>query len=230
MGASEVQVPATPSATNSALDRSRCAATTVAVCPLGAFAGARPDNGSRMRRESHVRFCERAAVRSHRATRLVAGFEREADARRFLDAMRIRFEAFALALHPDKTRLIEFGRFAASNRKRGGLGKPETFDFLGFTFICGTTRAGKFLVKRAVPAGPRAGQAQGSEDRTATPHASVHPRTGGMAEAGRNRLLQLPMQCRPMVAHCRASATGSSDTGCARSGAAASCTTSRRSA
>jgi len=57
MGASEVQVPATPSATNSALDRSRCAATTIAVRPLGAFAGALPDNGSRMRLESHVRLC-----------------------------------------------------------------------------------------------------------------------------------------------------------------------------
>ena len=60
-----------------------------------------------------------------------------------------RFEAFALSLHPEKTRLIEFGRFAASNRDRRGLGKPETFNFLGFTFICGKTRAGKFLVKRA---------------------------------------------------------------------------------
>ena len=80
---------------------------------------------------------------------VVAGFEREADARRFLDQMRTRFEAFALSLHPEKTRLIEFGRFAASNRERRGLGKPETFNFLGFTFICGKTRAGKFLVKRA---------------------------------------------------------------------------------
>jgi len=79
---------------------------------------------------------------------VVAGFEREADARRFLDELRARFEAFALSLHPAKTRLIEFGRFAASNRNRRGLGKPETFNFLGFTFICGQTRAGKFLVKR----------------------------------------------------------------------------------
>jgi RNA-directed DNA polymerase len=79
---------------------------------------------------------------------VVAGFEREADARRFLDAMRARFEAFALSLHPEKTRLIEFGRFAASNREKRGLGKPETFNFLGFTFICGKTRVGKFLVKR----------------------------------------------------------------------------------
>ncbi len=79
---------------------------------------------------------------------LVVGFEREDDARRFLDAMRKRLEEFALSLHPDKTRLIEFGRFAALNRQRRGLGKPETFDFLGFTFICGKTRQGKFLVHR----------------------------------------------------------------------------------
>ena len=79
---------------------------------------------------------------------LVAGFEREADARRFLDAMRARFEEFALSLHPDKTRLIEFGRFAAANRERRGQGKPETFNFLGFTHICGKSRAGKFQIKR----------------------------------------------------------------------------------
>src|SRR5262249_47126026 len=59
-----------------------------------------------------------------------------------------RLEKFALSLHPAKTRLIEFGRHAAQSRKRRGLGKPETFDFLGFTFICGTSRRGKFLVKR----------------------------------------------------------------------------------
>ena len=79
---------------------------------------------------------------------VVAGFEHEADANRFLDAMRTRFEEFALALHPDKTRLIEFGRHAAANRERRGLGKPETFDFLGFTFISGKSRGGKFLIKR----------------------------------------------------------------------------------
>ncbi len=79
---------------------------------------------------------------------LVAGFEREADARRFLDAMRARFEEFALSLHPDKTRLIEFGRFAAANREKRAQGKPETFNFLGFTHICGKSRAGKFQIKR----------------------------------------------------------------------------------
>jgi len=79
---------------------------------------------------------------------LVLGFEREADARRFRDAMRARFEEFALSLHPDKTRLIEFGRHAAARRARRGLGKPETFTFLGFTFICGKSRQGKFLLCR----------------------------------------------------------------------------------
>jgi group II intron reverse transcriptase/maturase len=79
---------------------------------------------------------------------IVVGFEHEADARRFWDAMQKRFEEFALSLHPDKTRLIEFGRHAAARRARAGLGKPETFNFLGFTFICGRSRAGRFLVKR----------------------------------------------------------------------------------
>jgi group II intron reverse transcriptase/maturase len=79
---------------------------------------------------------------------VIVGFQHEADARRFLDAMRERLGEFALSLHPEKTRLIEFGRAAAENRKRRGLGKPETFGFLGFTFICGKSRRGKFLVKR----------------------------------------------------------------------------------
>ena len=78
----------------------------------------------------------------------IVGFQHESDARRFLDALRQRLEEFALTLHPEKTRLIEFGRFAAETRKRRGLGKPETFNFLGFTFICGKSRRGKFLVKR----------------------------------------------------------------------------------
>jgi hypothetical protein len=59
-----------------------------------------------------------------------------------------RLEEFALTLHPDKTRLIEFGRHATDRRARAGLGKPETFKFLGFVFICGKTRRGKFLVHR----------------------------------------------------------------------------------
>ena len=79
---------------------------------------------------------------------IIVGFQHEADARRFWNAMRERLEEFALSLHPDKTRLIEFGRFAATNRERRGLGKPETFDFLGFTFMCGKSRKGAFQIKR----------------------------------------------------------------------------------
>jgi RNA-directed DNA polymerase len=79
---------------------------------------------------------------------IVAGFEHEADARRFWDAMRTRFEQFGLELHGEKTRLLEFGRYAAARRRRRGLGKPETFKFLGFTFICGTSRRGSFQLQR----------------------------------------------------------------------------------
>jgi RNA-directed DNA polymerase len=78
----------------------------------------------------------------------IVGFQHHADAQCFLDEMRERLGKFALSLHPEKTRLIEFGRFAAERRKRHGLGKPETFNFLGFTFICGKTRSGKFQIKR----------------------------------------------------------------------------------
>jgi RNA-directed DNA polymerase len=79
---------------------------------------------------------------------IVVGFEHEADARRFCDAMRVRFEQFALALHGEKTRLLEFGRHAAARRRRCGLGKPDTFAFLGFTFICGKSRRGAFQLQR----------------------------------------------------------------------------------
>lgn len=78
----------------------------------------------------------------------LVGFQRKADAERFLEELRERFRQFNLELHPDKTRLIEFGRFAAKNRKGRGEGKPETFDFLGFTHICGRTRRGAFTVRR----------------------------------------------------------------------------------
>ena len=79
---------------------------------------------------------------------IVVGFQHEADARRFWEAMRLRFEQFSLALHPDKTRLLELGRYAAANRMQRGLGKPETFTFLGFIFICGKSRRGAFQLQR----------------------------------------------------------------------------------
>jgi RNA-directed DNA polymerase len=79
---------------------------------------------------------------------IVVGFEHETDAHRFLGMMRARLEGFGLTLHPEKTRLIEFGRHAAVRREKRGMGKPETFTFLGFTFICGKSRRGKFLLWR----------------------------------------------------------------------------------
>jgi RNA-directed DNA polymerase len=78
----------------------------------------------------------------------VAGFEHRDDAERFLADLRGRFAEFGLGLHPDKTRLIEFGRFAVPNRERRGLRKPETFEFLGLTHICAKDRRGRFKLKR----------------------------------------------------------------------------------
>jgi RNA-directed DNA polymerase len=79
---------------------------------------------------------------------IVVGFQHEDEARCFWEAMRERLRAFSLSLHPDKTRLIEFGRFAARNRELRGLGKPETFKFLGFVFICSKSRRGDFQLRR----------------------------------------------------------------------------------
>jgi group II intron reverse transcriptase/maturase len=80
---------------------------------------------------------------------IVMGFEHRQDAERCLAGWQTRLHQFGLALHPDQTRLLEFGRFAARNRQRRGESKPETFDFLGFTHICGTTRrTGHFVVQR----------------------------------------------------------------------------------
>jgi RNA-directed DNA polymerase len=78
----------------------------------------------------------------------IVGFEHRDDAERFHADLRERFAGFALELNADKTRLIEFGRFAALDRRRRGVGKPETFDFLGFTHICAKTRNGRFTLKR----------------------------------------------------------------------------------
>ena len=78
----------------------------------------------------------------------VLGFQRRAEADRFLENLRERLRKFGLELHPDKTRRIEFGQFAERDRKRRGEAKPETFDFLGFTHISGKKRDGNFVVKR----------------------------------------------------------------------------------
>ena len=79
---------------------------------------------------------------------MVVGFEHEADAQHFLKVLANRLQDFELSLHPDKTRIVEFGRSAAANRQKRGLGKPETFTFLGFTFICSVSLRGRFQIKR----------------------------------------------------------------------------------
>src|SRR5580658_9548588 len=90
----------------------------------------RLDRRSRMRRESHVRFCEGAGGQFPRATRLVICFSRQDDARRVWEVLPKRVERFGLRLHPDKTRLVPFG---SPNRSARAEPPPGTFDFLGFT-------------------------------------------------------------------------------------------------
>jgi len=87
-------------------------------------------------------------VRLPGATYLVAGFQHQADAERFLRDFQERLAKFGLEIQPEKTRLIAFGRFAASDCRKRGKGKPETFAFLGFTHYCGTNSKGHFVVWR----------------------------------------------------------------------------------
>ena len=87
-------------------------------------------------------------VTARYADDFVVGFEHEHEARRFVQELHARMETFGLQLHPEKTRLLMFGRFAAERRQERGLKRPETFDFLGFTHICGKSRTGKFLLLR----------------------------------------------------------------------------------
>ena len=79
---------------------------------------------------------------------IVVGFEHREDAERFQVELRERMGKFSLELHEEKTRMIEFGRHAADHRRKRGEGKPETFNFLGFTHICGKTKGGRFTVVR----------------------------------------------------------------------------------
>jgi group II intron reverse transcriptase/maturase len=79
---------------------------------------------------------------------IVVGFEKRQEAEQFLEALWQRFAEFGLELHPEKTRLIEFGRFARERRQERGLGKPESFNFLGFTHVCGQSRKGQFQIVR----------------------------------------------------------------------------------
>jgi RNA-directed DNA polymerase len=94
------------------------------------------------------RYAQGEVIAVRYADDIVLGFQHKTEADRFLNDLRERMAKFGLELHPDKTRRIEFGRFAEQNRKRRGKKKPETFDFLGFTHISGSDRHGRFLVRR----------------------------------------------------------------------------------
>ena len=95
-----------------------------------------------------VREAEGDTIIVRYADDFVVGFQYKADAERFLSDLKERLASFELSLHPDKTRLIEFGAFAQANRRRRGSGRPETFDFLGFTHYCARDRKGRFRVGR----------------------------------------------------------------------------------
>jgi len=104
----------------------------------------------------------------------VVGFEHRSDAERFLSELRVRMAEFALELHPDKTRLIEFGKRATANRAARKEGKLETFDFLGFTHICGRSRRGFFLLHRHTRAKTMRGKlAEVKEDLRKRWHQSI---------------------------------------------------------
>ena len=107
----------------------------------------RLDDGSRMSGDVHVRFCESVGVQFPRATHLVICLQNKGDGERVLKALRERFAKFGLSLSEDKTRLIEFGRYAGANRDRRGE-KPASFDYLGFTHFIDRTRRGTFKVGR----------------------------------------------------------------------------------
>ena len=108
----------------------------------------------------------------------VVGFEHRDDAERFWADLRERLARFTLELNAEKTRLIEFGRFAAEDRKARGLGKPETFRFLGFTHACGKSKTGRFKLKRVDRLETDAGQAASAEKRDRATSASAHPGAG----------------------------------------------------
>ncbi len=96
--------------------------------------------------DAHVRICERLEGRFLRATRLIICFQYREDAERVLRVLHQRFDRYGLSLHPEKTRLLEFGRYAQTQARRRGKGKPATFDFLGLTHRCARSRRGRFTV------------------------------------------------------------------------------------
>ena len=124
----------------------------------------------------------------------VIGFREESDARRCLAALRERFAKFGLELHPEKTRLIEFGRYAEERRARRGADPPETFDFLGFTHISGKTRRGDFTIHRKTSRKKFRAKLTEAQGRTVTEDAR-RPRSGRCVAAKRVSWLVPVLRC-----------------------------------
>ena len=113
---------------------------------------------------------------------IVVGFQEKSDARQFLGELTERMLKFDLQLHPDKTRLLEFGPFAVKNRKQRGEGRPETFNFLGFTHICGKKKRQWTVYSAAADdSHTAASEAERGERRTPATHAPSHPRSRPVA-------------------------------------------------
>ncbi len=125
---------------------------------------------------------------------IVIGFDKRYDARRFRIAMQRRLREFGLTVHPEKTRLMEFGRFAAENRAIRGKGKPETFNFLGFTHISGKDRNGRFMhADTKDPPGSDDGNSESHQRRSAKALALLNPRTGKMAQESGSGIPELSL-------------------------------------
>jgi RNA-directed DNA polymerase len=120
----------------------------------------------------------------------IVGFEHRHDAERFLHDLAQRLARFGLGLHPDKTRLLEFGRGAIASRRAQGLGKPETFDFLGFTHYCATRRSGEGFVLGRTPIRQRmrAKLREIKEHLLATRHAGIEAQGRWLAQVLRGWL------------------------------------------
>src|SRR5450755_1507077 len=121
----------------------------------------------------------------------VVGFEHRDDAERFWADLRDRLAKFNLELAAEKTRLIEFGRYAAERRKARGLGKPETFQFLGFTHACGKSRKGRFKLQRITDSKRMRVKLHALKGKDRATPASIHSRAGALARQSPARALQL---------------------------------------
>lgn len=134
-------------------------------------------------------------------TRLVVGTDKESDARRFVTAMKARLEQFSLALHPEKTRVLEFGRFAAANRAKRGQGKPQTFKLPGLHAHQRERPARQVVAAADHPTRSHGRGVEADQGRTAAALAPVDPRARALAAASGSRLHGVPRRARQLPEH-----------------------------